>query len=63
MLTGGPYSDHGIVRRAGRRRYGQLLEGGVEIAEYCTRMIDAWRRRAWSERVLATLGRVIDRHQ
>ena len=22
ILTGGPYSDHGLVRRAGRRRYG-----------------------------------------
>ena len=23
----------------------------------------SWRRRAWSERLLATLGRVIERHQ
>jgi cardiolipin synthase A/B len=122
VLTGGPYSDHSIVRRAGRRRYGQLLEAGIEIAEYCTHMMHAkvllvdarcalvgstnidhrsfglndevnlliqndglaaelremfeadlgasealdlaaWHRRAWSERVLATLGRLIERHQ
>jgi cardiolipin synthase A/B len=122
VLTGGPYSDHGIVRRAGRRRYGQLLEAGIEIAEYCTHMMHtkvllvdgrcalvgstnidhrsfglndevnllvqsetlaaelramfeadlsssdaldlaAWHRRPWSERVLATLGRLIERHQ
>lgn len=122
VITGGPYSDHGIVRRAGRRRYGALLEAGVEIAEYRTRMMHAkvllvdrhwsvvgstnidhrsfglndevnlvicnealwtqlhdsfeqdlnnsdaldlasWHRRAWSERLLATLGRVIERHQ
>ena len=122
VITGGLYSDHGIVRRAGRRRYGALLEAGVEIAEYRTRMMHAkvllvdrhwsvvgstnidhrsfglndevnlvicnealwtqlhdsfeqdlnnsdaldlasWHRRAWSERLLATLGRVIERHQ
>src|SRR6185436_549866 len=34
IVTGGPYGDHGIVRRAGRRRYGPLLEAGVSIAEY-----------------------------
>jgi cardiolipin synthase A/B len=122
VLTGGPYSDHGIVRRAGRRRYGQLLAAGIEIAEYRTHMmhvklllvdgswalvgstnidhrsfglndevnllvtsgalvaelratfqkdlsdsdlldLQAWHRRAWSERLLATLGRLIERHQ
>ena len=122
VITGGPYGDHGIVRRAGRRRYGPLLEAGVEVREYATRMMHAkvliidgawvllgsanidhrsfglndevniavcspklaaqlhgafetdmthsdvldlalWRRRSWSERVLATLGRVIERHQ
>jgi cardiolipin synthase len=41
IVTGGPYGDHGIVRRAGRRRYGPLLEAGVEIAEYATRMMHA----------------------
>jgi cardiolipin synthase len=122
VITGGPYGDHGIVRRAGRRRYGTLLEAGVEIGEYATRMMHAkvliidshwsllgsanidhrsfglndevniavasnelaaqlehaferdlqhcdsldiaiWRRRSWGERILATLGRVIERHQ
>jgi cardiolipin synthase len=122
ILTGGPYSDHGLVRRAGRRRYGVLLEADAEIWEYCTRMmhakvllvdgrwallgstnidnrsfglndevnllvhsgelhrelqemfeqdlvqserlsLSAWRRRPLSERVLATLGRVLERHQ
>lgn len=41
IVTGGPYGDHGIVRRAGRRRYGPLLAAGVEIAEYATRMMHA----------------------
>lgn len=122
ILTGGRYSDHGIVRRAGRRRFGSLLEAGIEISEYTPRMMHAkvllvdgrwalvgstnidhrsfglndevnllvlsqdlgeqlqrafendllrselldlalWRRRSWSERVLALLGRVIERHQ
>jgi cardiolipin synthase len=122
IVTGGPYSDHGITRRAGRRRYGPLLEAGVQIAEYATHMMHAktlvvdgrfsllgstnidhrsfglndevnllvlspefaaqvqamfeedlshsqsldlasWRRRSWGERVLATLGRLIERHQ
>lgn len=122
VLAGGPYSDHGIVRRAGRRRYGVLLKAGVEIFEYSSRMmhakvlvvdgrwallgstnidhrsfglndevnllvssdtlamqlrfafeqdlsqssrldLDAWHRRSWSERFLATLGRLIERHQ
>lgn len=122
VLTGGPYSDHGLVRRAGRRRYGVMLKGGVEIAEYDSRMMHAkvllvdgrwallgstnidnrsfglndevnvvifsedlaaqlrsmfeqdltessavnlaaWRARSWGERILATLGRILERHQ
>lgn len=122
ILTGGPYSDHGLVRRAGRRRYGVLLNAGIEIAEYNSRMMHAkvllvdgrwsllgstnidnrsfglndevnllvfsealasqlraayeddlnqsttidlqtWLKRPWSERILATLGRVLERHQ
>lgn len=122
VLTGGPYGDHGLVRRAGRRRYGVLLEAGVEIAEYKSRMMHAkvllvdgrwallgstnidsrsfglndevnllvlsedlaaqlratfeedlnqssvidfaaWLGRSWGERILATLGRVLERHQ
>lgn len=39
VLTGGPYSDHGVVRRAGRRRYGKLLEAGVEINEFSSHMM------------------------
>ena len=41
VLTGGPYTDHGIVRRAGRRRFGSLFEAGVELWEYATRMMHA----------------------
>ncbi len=41
ILTGGPYGDHGFVRRAGRRRYGSLLEAGVEIWEYASHMLHA----------------------
>ena len=41
IVTGGPYSDHGIARRAGRRRHGPLLEAGVQIAEYATHMMHA----------------------
>lgn len=122
VLTGGPYSDHGIVRRAGRRRYGSLLQAGIGIWEYRTRMMHAkvvlvdsrwvlvgstnidnrsfglndevnllvssealcaqlraafdddlehsdmldlaaWHRRSWGERILATIGRLIERHQ
>lgn len=122
ILTGGPYSDHGLVRRAGRRRYGVLLEAGIQISEYDSRMMHAkvllvdgrwallgstnidsrsfglndegnllvlseelanllrlafeedltqssivdlqtWLRRPWGERILATLGRVLERHQ
>jgi cardiolipin synthase len=122
VLSGGPYSDHGVVRRAGRRRYGQLLEAGVELHEYASHMLHSkvlvvdgrwcvvgstnidprsfglndevnllvespelaaqlrqmfegdlerserldllrWRNRPWSEKALATLGRLIERHQ
>lgn len=122
ILTGGPYTDLALVRRAGRRRYGDLLEANIEIWEYSPHMmhtkvlvvdacwsllgstnidhrsfalndevnllvvgadlgaqlqrtfeddllhsqaldIASWRRRPWGERVLATLGRVIERHQ
>lgn len=122
ILTGGPYSDHGLVRRAGRRRYGVLLEAGAEIWEFASHMMHAkvlivdgrwvllgstnidprsfglndevnllvrsddlasrlraafeddlrhseqldfrsWHRRPLVERVLATLGRVLERHQ
>jgi cardiolipin synthase len=122
VITGGPYADHGITRRAGRRRYGALLEAGIEILEYAPRMMHAkvllidarwvcvgstnidhrsfglndevnvvvrsdalaaqlgelfevdrghselldfagWQRRSWGERILATLGRVTERHQ
>lgn len=122
IVSGGPYGDHGLVRRAGRRRYGPLLEAGIEIREYASHMLHAkvlivdgrwclagstnidhrsfglndevnllvcnselgaelerqfeqdllgssaltladWRRRGWSERLLAMLGRVIERHQ
>lgn len=122
ILTGGKHSDHRLVQRAGRRRYGTLLEAGVEIFEYAPRMMHvktllvdgrwslvgstnidrrsfglndevnllvaspalhdellgafeedlaqservdlaSWRRRPVSERVLAALGRVLERHQ
>jgi cardiolipin synthase len=122
ILTGGPYGDHGIVRRAGRRRYGTLLQAGIEIWEYGSHMMHAkllvvdgrwslvgstnidhrsfglndevnlaiasprfaaelqglfeeylacsqrldlqgWLRRPIGERLLATLGRLIERHQ
>lgn len=122
ILSGGPYGDHGIVRRAGRRRYGPLLEAGIELREYSDHMYHAkvlivdgrwcllgstnidhrsfalndevnllvlssglaarlremlegdflhgevltlarWRARSRLERALATIGRVIERHQ
>lgn len=122
VVSGGPYSDHGLVRRAGRRRYGPLLEAGIGIWEYASHMLHAkvlivdgkwcllgstnidhrsfglndevnllvrsselgadlermfeqdlaqstaldlaqWRQRSWRERLLATLGRVLERHQ
>lgn len=122
VITGGPYGDHAITRRAGRRRYGALLAHGIEIYEYARRMMHAkvlviderwvclgstnidhrsfglndevnlvacsdalaaeliarfasdrdhsarvdyqsWLRRPWGERILATLGRITERHQ
>jgi cardiolipin synthase len=122
IVSGGPYGDHGIVRRAGRRRYGPLLEAGIEIREYAKHMLHAkalvvdgrwcllgstnidprsftlndevnvllwnaelagqmremfeedlsrsellslarWRTRSWRERILASIGRLIERHQ
>lgn len=122
ILTGGPYGDHGIVRRAGRRRYGPLLTAGIEIREYAPRMMHSklllvdgrwtllgstnvdprsfglndevnlvvvssmigarlrtmfeedladtelvslarWKRRSLGERLLAHVGRLIERHQ
>jgi cardiolipin synthase len=41
VITPGPHSDHLLTRRASRRRYGHLLEGGVEIHEYQPAMIHA----------------------
>ena len=41
ILTSGHHNDHRMVRRAGRRRYGSLLEGGIEISEFATRMMHA----------------------
>lgn len=122
VLTNGRHGDHGIVRRAGRRRYGPLLRADIEISEHAERMLhtksltidgrwtllgstnidhrsfglndevnvlvqDAelaaavtatlehelaaaervllprWQQRSWRERLLATLGRIIERHQ
>ena len=34
VLVPGRHNNHPIARRASRRRYGMLLEAGVEIAEY-----------------------------
>jgi len=122
ILAPGDHADHLMTRRASRRRYGQLLEGGAEIYEYQPAMIhvksliidgvwsvvgstnfdnrsfgindevnlaaqcpalarrmnedflrdlqasrqitlDEWRRRPLSERVMETLGRIIERQQ
>ncbi len=41
VVTGGPYTDHHLVRRAGRKRYGPLLSEGVEIFEYADSMMHA----------------------
>lgn len=41
VLTPGAWNNHPIARLASRRRYGALLEGGVEIHEYQPRMIHA----------------------
>ncbi len=122
VLTGGRHSDHLLAWRAGRRRYGSLLNAGVEIFEYAPRMMHVkalvvddrwsvlgstnidhrsfglndevnavvldsqlalavradfdrdlgnsvaleyrrWLHRSWSERILATAGRILERHQ
>lgn len=39
VITSGPYSDHGLARRAGRRRYGPLLKNGIELYEYSQHMM------------------------
>jgi cardiolipin synthase A/B len=41
VITGGRHTDHHLVRRAGRKRFGPLLQAGVVIHEYDTRMLHA----------------------
>jgi cardiolipin synthase A/B len=41
VITPGAANNHPIARRASRRRYGELLRGGVEIHEYQPSMIHA----------------------
>lgn len=41
IIVPGPFNNHPIARRASRRRYGELLEAGVEIYEYAPGMIHA----------------------
>ncbi|MGZ5662798.1 MAG: phospholipase D-like domain-containing protein [Usitatibacter sp.] len=41
VLTPGKWNNHPVARLASRRRYGELLEGGVLIHEYQPRMIHA----------------------
>ncbi len=41
ILVNGPEIDKEIVRRAGQRSYGRLLEGGVRIFEYQQTMLHA----------------------
>ena len=41
VLTPGSWNNHPIARLASRRRYGRLLQGGVEIYEYQPTMIHA----------------------
>ena len=41
LLLPGPISDHPAVRHAGRRFYGKLLRGGVQIFEDQTRFVHA----------------------
>ncbi len=41
ILTPGKHADHLMTRRAGRRRYGDLLLAGAEIHEYQPSMIHA----------------------
>jgi cardiolipin synthase len=39
VITPGRHADHAMTRSSSRRRYGELLEGGVEIHEYQPAMI------------------------
>jgi phosphatidylserine/phosphatidylglycerophosphate/cardiolipin synthase-like enzyme len=41
LLLPGPYTDHPIVRHAGRRHYYRLLRNGVRIFEYQPRVLHA----------------------
>jgi cardiolipin synthase A/B len=41
VITGGPYIDHHLARRAGRKRYGELLLEGVAVHEYARGMLHA----------------------
>lgn len=41
VLTPGAWNNHPIARLASRRRYGKLLQGGIEIHEYQPAMIHA----------------------
>jgi cardiolipin synthase len=41
ILVPGKHADHLLTRSAGRRRFGELLEGGAEIYEYQPSMIHA----------------------
>jgi cardiolipin synthase A/B len=41
IITGGPHTDHHLVRRAGRKRFGPLLRAGVRIYEYQPCMLHA----------------------
>jgi cardiolipin synthase len=39
IITPGQHADHAMTRRSSRRRYGELLKGGVQISEYQPSMI------------------------
>jgi cardiolipin synthase len=41
VLVPGPWNNHPLTRLASRRRYGQLLEGGVALHEYQPAMMHA----------------------
>ncbi len=41
IVAGGPHTDHHLVRRAGRKRFGPLLKAGVSIHEYASGMLHA----------------------
>jgi cardiolipin synthase A/B len=41
VITNGPHTDHHLVRRAGRKRFGPLLRAGVTIHEYQRGMLHA----------------------